>query len=111
MIQDANWIITGEGKLDNQTLSGKTIAGVLESARKKEIPVAAFCGVIELNMEEQKTSGIDFATSILQNFQTLEEAMNFATGQPIEAFSVVETHCKIQGDDYCRFEIREKVAA
>ncbi len=74
-LQEADWIITGEGKLDSQTLSGKTIAGVLESAKKYKIKVAALCGVVELSIDEQEQSGITYASSILRNFQTLDEAM------------------------------------
>ncbi|WP_103192922.1 glycerate kinase [Formosa algae] len=33
LIQDADWIITGEGHLDPQTLSGKTLQSVLTSAK------------------------------------------------------------------------------
>ena len=73
-LHSADWIITGEGKLDSQTFSGKTIAGVLESAEKYGINVAAFCGVVELSIEEQKSSGLIYTTSILRNFQNLEEA-------------------------------------
>ena len=73
-IKDAHWIITGEGKLDHQTLSGKTIAGVLESAKNHQKDVAAFCGVVELTLEEQEAFGLTYCTSILRAFQTLEEA-------------------------------------
>ena len=75
-LQGADWVITGEGKLDNQTLSGKTIAGVLESAKKHDIPVAAFCGIVELSMEEQQQMDITYVQSILKQFQSLEEAMD-----------------------------------
>jgi len=74
-LKSADWIITGEGKLDNQTLSGKTIAGVLASAQLHGTKVAAFCGVVELSIEEQKSLGLSYASSILRNFQSLEEAM------------------------------------
>lgn len=73
-LENTDWIITGEGKLDDQTLSGKTIAGALDSAKNHGIHVAAFCGVVELSIEEQKSSGLRYATSILRNFQNLEEA-------------------------------------
>ena len=51
-IRNADWIITGEGNLDHQTLSGKTIQGVIASSKKYNIPVAAFCGSIELSKKE-----------------------------------------------------------
>ncbi|MEM8999525.1 MAG: glycerate kinase [Bacteroidota bacterium] len=73
-IDGADWIITGEGQLDGQTLSGKTIAGALESARAKQIPVAAFCGAVALSMTEIETMGLQYVTSILNQVGTLEQA-------------------------------------
>lgn len=74
-IKGADWIITGEGQLDGQTLSGKTIDGVVKSAQKQGIPVAAFCGSMEIDAQLQKQLGIRYATSILKTIGTLEEAM------------------------------------
>ncbi|WP_350285157.1 glycerate kinase [uncultured Croceitalea sp.] len=73
-IEQANWIITGEGKLDNQTFSGKTISGVVASAKRFNVPVAAFCGVVELTIDEQEQIGITHAASILKNLGDLEKA-------------------------------------
>lgn len=74
-INDADWVITGEGKLDSQTLSGKTIQGVLESATKKNIKVAAFCGQIDLNKNELKNFGIDYAKDIMCFSKNIEDAI------------------------------------
>ena len=74
-IEGADWIITGEGKLDSQTLSGKTIGGVLSSARQKSIPVAAFCGGVEINLEEQKKMGLVYVNSVSKGISNLEQAM------------------------------------
>ncbi len=43
-IKDADYIITGEGKLDVQTINGKTISGIL---RKNNIPMIAIAGIVE----------------------------------------------------------------
>ena len=43
----ADLIITGEGKLDRQTMMGKTPAGVLDVARRQGIPVIAIGGSVE----------------------------------------------------------------
>jgi glycerate kinase len=76
VLNETDWIITGEGKLDRQTLAGKTIAGVLTSAKKHHVKVAALCGMVELSIDEQKASGITYAASILKSFQLLQDAMN-----------------------------------
>ena len=44
VIQGADLILTGEGKVDQQTRQGKVIAGVLKSARTQQIPVVALTG-------------------------------------------------------------------
>tara|TARA_R110002096_G_scaffold203033_1_gene387882 strand:- start:5072 stop:6199 length:1128 start_codon:yes stop_codon:yes gene_type:complete len=74
-IADADWIITGEGKLDNQTLSGKTIQGVMVSAKAKHIKVAAFCGAIEMNKKELESFGIDYADAVLNYAKDFDDAM------------------------------------
>ncbi|MCI2229223.1 glycerate kinase [Polaribacter sp. MSW13] len=76
LIEGADWIITGEGKLDYQTLSGKTIQGVLESAKKQQIKVAAFCGTIALPKEGLKAIGIDYGKDIISCSKDLEDAMS-----------------------------------
>ncbi|MGX1927725.1 glycerate kinase [Flagellimonas sp. 2504JD4-2] len=73
-IDGADWIVTGEGQLDGQTLSGKTIDGVMQSAKAKNIPVAALCGSVAVSMEELKTMGLHYVTSILNGIGTLEDA-------------------------------------
>lgn len=46
IISDADLIITGEGRIDEQTLHGKAPAGVLKAAQRQNIPVIALCGCI-----------------------------------------------------------------
>lgn len=48
IIQDADLIITGEGKIDFQTAKGKTAAGVLAHAKAQDIPVIAIGGCVEM---------------------------------------------------------------
>ncbi|MDC6366173.1 MULTISPECIES: glycerate kinase [Flavobacteriaceae] len=69
-----DWVITGEGQLDNQTLAGKTINGVIKSAKAKNIPVAAFCGSVSITIAQMQEMGLDYAISILTQIGSLEEA-------------------------------------
>ncbi|WP_420603163.1 glycerate kinase [Flagellimonas sp.] len=75
-IMDADWIITGEGQLDHQTSSGKTIDGVIKSAKIQGIPVAAFCGSVDIDINQLEGMGLEYATSILNGIGTLEDAKN-----------------------------------
>lgn len=75
-IEGADWIITGEGKLDEQTLSGKTIAGVVSSAAQKNIPVAALCGSVNISIKQQEEFGLAYVTSIVRGVSNLQEAID-----------------------------------
>ena len=70
----ADWIITGEGKLDSQTLSGKTILGVLSSAHVNGSSLAALCGRISMS-DARKEMEIDYADSVMARATGLEDAM------------------------------------
>lgn len=48
ILQDADLVITGEGKVDDQTAKGKTAAGVLLRAKKQHIPVIVIGGCVEM---------------------------------------------------------------
>ncbi|QXP69028.1 glycerate kinase [Polaribacter sp. R2A056_3_33] len=74
-IEGADWIITGEGKLDTQTMSGKTIQGVLTSAIAKKIKVAAFCGAIDLDEKQPEDFGINYTDAVLNYAKDLEDSM------------------------------------
>jgi glycerate kinase len=78
-IKGADWIITGEGKLDKQTLSGKTIEGVLTSAKKAKVKVAAFCGTIDLNEASRAHLGLDYSDAILNYTDNIGDAMENST--------------------------------
>lgn len=43
-MEGADLVITGEGKLDEQSLHGKVPAGVLRAAREAGVPLAILCG-------------------------------------------------------------------
>ena len=51
-VQWADLVITGEGSLDSQSLSGKVVSGVLNLASKYNKEVIIFCGVSKLVPEE-----------------------------------------------------------
>ena len=74
-IKGADWVITGEGKLDDQTLSGKTISGVIKSAKNQNVSVAALCGSVNISVNTQKELGLDYAVSIVKGISDLEEAI------------------------------------
>lgn len=74
-IQWADLIITGEGKIDRQTLSGKVVASVAELASKHRKRTIAFCGICELRTNELNKIGISEIVSLTDPFTSLETAI------------------------------------
>ncbi len=76
-LKGVNLIITGEGKIDNQTLQGKLIKGITDEAQKANVPVAAICGTLDVSPQELSKIGISYATSILNRPMNLDEALKY----------------------------------
>jgi glycerate kinase len=74
-LEGADLVITGEGRIDSQTASGKTPMGVAQEAQKKGIPVIVLAGSIGRGIETLYQYGIHSFHSIVSAPMTLEEAM------------------------------------
>lgn len=68
-------IFTGEGKIDNQTLAGKVINGVVARAKKENIPVVGVCGKLELNQLQINTLGLLSIVECAALAQNTEDSM------------------------------------
>lgn len=75
-IKDADIVITGEGRMDAQTIMGKTPVGVAALAKKYGKRVIAFCGCAAPDAEVCNEHGIDAFFTILRNVVTLDEALD-----------------------------------
>jgi len=75
-IKNIDLIITGEGKIDKQTLQGKTILGIAALAKEYHVPVIAITGKIGDNIDEIYKLGITSIFSIVNKPMKLEEAIN-----------------------------------
>lgn len=75
-IQNADLVITGEGRLDGQSYMGKAPIGVAKLASKYGVPVVAFSGCVTDDAVVCNDYGIDAFFPILRSPCTLEEAMN-----------------------------------
>src|SRR5699024_3019779 len=77
-IKTADFVITGEGGMNHQTIFGKAPIIVAKIAKKYNIPVIALVGSISEGYEEVYKHGIDAVFSILPEVTDLEEALNNA---------------------------------
>ncbi len=80
-IKDADFVITGEGKLDFQTAMGKAPVGVAGLAKKYGRKVIAFAGGTTGDAKQCHEKGIDAYFSILRLPMSLEEAMEHETAR------------------------------
>lgn len=71
----ADLVLTGEGKIDTQTIYGKTPVGVAETAKRYQIPVIALAGAIEDNSDIVYEHGIDAMFSIVPKSIPLQAAL------------------------------------
>lgn len=74
-IKDADYILTGEGKIDSQTPNGKVIAGIAKRAKKVGLPVIALAGSVQPGYEELYDVGLQSVHSITCTPCTLHEAL------------------------------------
>ena len=78
-IKAADIVITGEGRLDGQTVMGKAPIGIARLAKKYGKPVIAFSGAVTEDAAACNQAGIDAFFPILRQVTTLEAAMSPAT--------------------------------
>ena len=68
-------IITGEGKIDAQTLHGKLIYGIAKRAEAAGVPVVALCGAMLAQPEDIEAIGLKAAFSIQNRPLSLDQAL------------------------------------
>ncbi len=74
----ADWIISGEGKIDSQTQYGKTLSGVAKTAKKHNKPLIAVAGALEDGYEVLYQHGVKSIFSIIEKPMELNEAIKKA---------------------------------
>lgn len=73
-------VITGEGKMDEQTLAGKVIAGVQKICSEQQTPLAVICGTLDLTPRQIEVLDMWSVLPLVREDTTLKQAM----AQPFE---------------------------
>ncbi len=71
----ADWVITGEGRFDRQSLRGKVVSGVAKVARKANAKIAVLAGQVKLKPDEYGEIGIVDAIGCIDDDVDVEYAM------------------------------------
>ncbi|WP_342462118.1 glycerate kinase [Bacillus sp. FSL R5-0286] len=79
VLKDADLVITGEGRIDQQTIYGKTPIGVAKAAKQYGLPVIGIAGSLSKDSAVVHDHGIDALFSIVPGVTTLAEAMHDAS--------------------------------
>ncbi|EOW9251538.1 TPA: glycerate kinase [Vibrio cholerae] len=74
-VSDADLVITGEGRIDSQTVHGKTPMGVAKVAKRFDVPVLALCGCTGDNYQAVYQCGIDAVFAAVPQAMSLEDAL------------------------------------
>jgi glycerate kinase len=74
----ADWVITGEGQFDEQSLRGKVVAGVAELARRHGVKTAVLAGRVQLTEAQWRHAGMDDAQAIAPLTMSTADAMRRA---------------------------------
>uniref|UniRef100_C5D9V8 Glycerate kinase n=1 Tax=Geobacillus sp. (strain WCH70) TaxID=471223 RepID=C5D9V8_GEOSW len=94
-IQGAALVITGEGRIDGQTIFGKTPVGVAKAAKRYHIPVIALAGSVSDDSDVVLHHGIDALYSIVPGIISLEKAIENAEYYIAKAARNIAAACKI----------------
>lgn len=78
LIKNADIVITGEGKIDQQSLAGKVVMQVTQIASQIAKPVIAICGVNEVDESVLRTMGIRQVISLADEDTSAEQAISNA---------------------------------
>jgi len=77
-IQQSDIVITGEGKIDEQTFNGKLVDAVAQLCIKNKKQVIALCGTLDISQESVKANGLTAAFSIINKPMNIDEAFKNA---------------------------------
>ncbi len=75
LIEEVDLLITGEGKLDAQTMGGKAVRAIADAALRREIPVIALVGILDCSDDDLRAMNIDAAYSIVTGPCNIHDAI------------------------------------
>lgn len=74
-ISDADWVITGEGQFDSQSLRGKVVSGVAKIAAQNNVKIGVIAGRVELPEQQWKNFGIADAIALSDEKMSIEDSI------------------------------------
>lgn len=97
-VKDADLVITGEGRIDSQTINGKTPIGVARMAKRYGKPVIGIAGCLASDASVVHEQGIDAVFSVLNQASTIDEALRCAAVNVRRASRNIAATLKLAGE-------------
>ncbi len=86
-VQQADLVISGEGKLDQTSLNGKLIGRLSILCKQNNVPLDIICGISSLDQEDQQKHAIRNIYQVANEAKTQEDAIKHAL-QYIESMEI-----------------------
>ncbi|MDM3523069.1 glycerate kinase [Citrobacter sp. Ca225] len=77
-VADADLVVTGEGRMDSQTIHGKVPVGVAKVAKRYHKPVIGIAGSLTADVGIVHEHGLDAVFSVIYTICTLDDALKNA---------------------------------
>lgn len=74
-LKDAEWVLTGEGAFDTQSLQGKVVDGVARRAKQAGAKTGVIAGCVRLTEPEWRAAGVSFAAALQQGGMSTAESI------------------------------------
>ncbi|MCC7299480.1 MAG: glycerate kinase [Verrucomicrobia bacterium] len=74
-LDGADWVLTGEGKFDSQSVQGKVVDGVARLAKEAGAETGVIAGCVRLKEPEWRAAGVSFAAALQAEGMSTEESM------------------------------------
>ena len=78
-VADADLVVTGEGRIDSQTIHGKVPVGVAKIAKRYNKPVIGIAGSLTADVGVVHEHGLDAVFSVIYTICSLDEALKNAS--------------------------------
>lgn len=91
-VKDADLVITGEGRIDSQSIKGKVPVGVAKLAKRYNKPVIGIAGSLSADVAVVYDHGLDCVFSVLNKVCSLDDALaEAATNVRLTARNIAAT--------------------
>lgn len=96
-IKDADLVITGEGKIDAQSVHGKVISGIAARAQATGVPVMAIAGIADISSDQARKYGLAAVCPIAPRPET-ESGLRDSMRPETAMYNITETVSKALGE-------------